>query len=109
MLKRLQRALRAGMLCGALCLGSAAAQSPSPLYKNPNAPLEERIQDLLARMTLEEKIAQITTVWTHKNDVLDAAGNFDAAKARKLYPNGIGQWARPSDRMGNPDASVPLR
>jgi len=30
-----------------------------PLYKNPAAPIEARVQDLLARMTLEEKAEQL--------------------------------------------------
>jgi len=31
-----------------------------PLYKQKNAPVEKRVEDLLSRMTLEEKIAQIS-------------------------------------------------
>lgn len=30
-----------------------------PLYLNPDAPLEERVNDLISRMTLEEKISQM--------------------------------------------------
>lgn len=30
-----------------------------PLYKNPKAPIEDRVEDLLSRMTLEEKCAQV--------------------------------------------------
>lgn len=30
-----------------------------PLYKNPNAPIEERVSDLLPRMTIEEKVSQM--------------------------------------------------
>ncbi|MBX5462350.1 MAG: glycoside hydrolase family 3 C-terminal domain-containing protein [Steroidobacteraceae bacterium] len=89
-----------------LTASTNAAESPrgEPLYRNPAAPVEQRVEDLLSRMTLEEKIAQITTVWTQKNDVLDARGNFDPAKARKLYPAGIGHFARPNDLrgLGNP-------
>jgi beta-glucosidase len=33
-----------------------------PAYKNPNLPLEERVEDLLARMTLQEKIDQLSGV-----------------------------------------------
>jgi len=33
----------------------------NPPYRNPKLPLEQRIADLLSRMTLEEKIAQITS------------------------------------------------
>ncbi|KAB2579451.1 Beta-glucosidase BoGH3A [Lasiodiplodia theobromae] len=31
----------------------------APLYKNPSAPVEDRVQDLLSRMTLQEKVAQL--------------------------------------------------
>lgn len=32
------------------------------IYKNPNAPIEERIKDLLSRMTLQEKLAQMAQI-----------------------------------------------
>ena len=32
----------------------------NPLYKNPNLPIEERVEDLLSKMTLDEKIAQLS-------------------------------------------------
>ena len=31
----------------------------TPTYKNPNAAIEDRINDLLPRMTVEEKVAQL--------------------------------------------------
>ncbi|KAH1033708.1 hypothetical protein J1N35_045882 [Gossypium stocksii] len=31
-------------------------------YKNPNAPIEDRVKDLLSRMTLQEKIGQMTQI-----------------------------------------------
>lgn len=39
----------------------------TPLYQNPDAPLEDRVADLLARMTLAEKIGQMTQV--EKNSI----------------------------------------
>src|SRR4051794_38948450 len=39
-------------------IGFAFAQN-SPLYKNPDAPLDKRVEDLLGRMTLEEKASQM--------------------------------------------------
>lgn len=51
-------------------------------------------------MTLEEKIAQITAIWQSKNALLDDRGGFDPEKAGKLYPAGIGHFARPSDLQG---------
>src|SRR6187397_2444364 len=69
-------------------------------YWNAALPVEQRVADLLARMTLEEKIAQITTVWTNKTQFQDAQNRFDPAKATAIRPNGIGQIARPSDPSG---------
>jgi len=69
-------------------------------YKNPALPLEKRVSDLLARMTLDEKIAQMLGVWQKKADtLLNADGYFDLHKARLHYKHGhgIGQVGRPSD------------
>jgi beta-glucosidase len=87
-----------------LCLSSwASAAERTPRYKDRRAPVSERVDDLLARMTLEEKIAQITTVWTTKLEMFDRNLRFDAAKASALHPHGIGQFGRPSDgRAGSP-------
>src|SRR5690606_16651071 len=71
-----------------------------------SAPVEYRVQDLLSRMTLEEKIAQITAVWTKKNELLDAKGNFNPDAATRLYPAGIGHFTRPQDRQ---QAGSPLK
>ena len=30
-----------------------------PIYKNANEPVEKRVEDLLGRMTIEEKMAQL--------------------------------------------------
>ena len=43
------------------------AQKSTPIYKNKNAPVEKRIDDLLKRMTLKEKILQ-TNQGTHGNN-----------------------------------------
>jgi beta-glucosidase len=79
---------------------SARPHQDQPLYKDPNAPLERRVEDLLSRMTLEEKIAQITCIWNRKQEILTPAGDFDPAKAKQIFPAGIGQVARPSDLRG---------
>jgi beta-glucosidase len=34
-------------------------QTPAPPYKNPALPVERRVEDLVSRMTLEEKVAQM--------------------------------------------------
>lgn len=37
----------------------AQETSPVPAYKNPSLPLDQRVDDLVSRMTLEEKISQL--------------------------------------------------
>ncbi len=46
-------------LMATLFVSGASAQRQTPLYLDQNAPLEQRIEDALSRMTLDEKIAVI--------------------------------------------------
>jgi beta-glucosidase len=79
-------------------------------YKNAALSPETRLRDLLARMTLEEKAAQMMCVWQEKSTKLvDADGNFDLAKAKAAFKkgHGIGQVGRPSDAGSKPtDAGI---
>jgi len=90
----------------ALSTGVAAPSSvtaqevETPLYKDASVETEARIADLLARMTLEEKVAQMLTIWEQKERVQAPNGDFDPAKASVAFPNGIGMIARPSDFRG---------
>ena len=45
-------------LCAALGPAAYAQQAP-PAYKDPKLPIEQRVDDLVSRMTLEEKISQL--------------------------------------------------
>ena len=44
-----------------------AARGDEPLYKDPSASIDDRADDLLARMTLEEKVAQLATMYPNAN------------------------------------------
>jgi len=79
---------------------AAIPRSAAAPYTNSRLRPEKRVRDLLSRMTLEEKAAQMMCVWQDKaKTLLDAEGNFDAAKARTAFKTGrgIGQVGRPSD------------
>src|SRR5438552_14952975 len=90
-----------GLAAGVALIQYAPAAAPGgPLYKNPAAQVEERVEDLLKRMTLEEKVAQMSSIWDAKSEVFDAKRELDPAKMAKRYPDGIGQFARPSDATG---------
>jgi len=74
--------------------------SRRPRTETPARPIDERVDDLLARMTLEEKVAQMLCVWRQKSATLvDDEGRFDAEKARRSFADGrgLGQVGRPSD------------
>jgi beta-glucosidase len=80
--------------------GAAAQKAERPLYRDPSQPVERRVEDLLSRMTLEEKVAQMITVWEHKDRIQTPAGDFSPQRASEAFPAGLGQVARPSDRRG---------
>src|SRR5688572_26680007 len=77
--------LRLGAGVSLLALLPAAARAATgeaaPLYKDPRAPVDLRVRDLLARMRLEEKVAQLVTLWQAKRGVVDDALRFDRGKA----------------------------
>ena len=78
----------------------SAAQTAVPIYKDPRQPVEARVNDLMSRMTLDEKVAQLETVWESKAKLQTADGHFSPELAAKNFPNGIGGFARPSDYRG---------
>lgn len=77
----------------------SSSYSDAP-YRDKSRALRERVADLLSRMTLEEKAAQMVCVWNLKKEtLLDDQGRFDPAKAAKHYGggHGLGQIGRPGD------------
>ncbi len=110
MTKLKRAALAAGVCLAAFGMAAPPASLAQPVaieramkdapYWNAALPTEQRVEDLLARMTLEEKVAQILTVWDSKAEIQGEGDVFDPAKAAARYPHGIGQIARPSDRAG---------
>ena len=103
-------ALAAG--AAALAIGAppvVAADGQSTNVTKPNAdapywnaalPTDQRVNDLLQRMTLQEKVAQMISTWLKKTEIQGADDSFDPAKASVKYPDGIGFFTRPSDRKG---------
>src|SRR5213083_1010688 len=74
-------------------------------YQDPKLPVEQRVTDLLKRMTLEEKIAQLEGAWENRDNVkdpkalfVDEKGNFLPAQASLLLKNGLGEMSRPSEK-----------
>ncbi|HEU4432424.1 MAG TPA: glycoside hydrolase family 3 N-terminal domain-containing protein, partial [Pyrinomonadaceae bacterium] len=85
-------------------VGRMSSQERPPDYKNPRLSVDARVADLLSRMTLEEKVAQLTCLWGERpqanpqtNFAADR-GEFSPAKAAQVMKHGIGQIARQRER-----------
>ena len=90
--------------------------TPDPLYLDRTQPVAARVGDLLGRMTLEEKIAQMHAFWLvlsedgrHQVRPGEAfIGGSDPEQVQQRLKNGMGQITRPLGTHGV-DAAVGLR
>jgi beta-glucosidase len=85
---------------------SISAQQANPPYKNASLPVAERVKDLMGRMTLEEKAAQLQSTWQNRGFPMapaayfvDPNGKLEVAKAKEFLKNGLGQFSRPSEAV----------
>lgn len=65
--------------------------SRNTLYQDPSQPIDARVRDLLARMTIDEKIAQLGSVWAF--EVMEGMA-FSEPRAQDRLKHGIGQITR---------------
>ncbi|HEX7061319.1 MAG TPA: glycoside hydrolase family 3 N-terminal domain-containing protein [Woeseiaceae bacterium] len=94
-------AIRLAAVAAVLALTSVPGfAADTVVYRDAAAPVEKRVDDLLGRMSLDEKVAQLRTVWDSKVQLYDGEGRFDPERARKLWPDGFGGFARPNDTQG---------
>src|SRR5271157_5630216 len=103
---------------------SSPATSPAPestpKYRNPNLAIDDRVADLLSRMTLEEKVHEIAGGWEAGAEVIDPTGTYTTESARAalsrsedadfVFParkaaillNGIQRYLHDKTRLGIP-------
>jgi len=73
------------------------------VYENPNAKIEDRIEDLLGQMNIEEKTCQMVTLYGYKRVLKDALPTSewknmlwkDGIGAIDEHLNGFQQWGLP--------------
>jgi beta-glucosidase len=81
-----------------LSLSAATTLAAQPLpYQDASLSTEQRLDDLLSRMTLQEKVAQLQTVWQQRRGMENRQQQFLADKAAEIIPLGIGHIGRPSE------------
>ncbi len=90
-----------------LVFGASLHAQDTPSYQDPKLPVEQRVADLLSRMTLEEKVAQLESVWENRQFFpeeraffVDEKGAFLPAVAAVQFKNGMGEMANPSQHRG---------
>ncbi len=91
----------------ALLLGVFVHAQETAPYLDASLPVEQRVADLLSRMTLEEKVAQLQGKWENsasRDDpsawFVDNKGNFLPDRAAVVLKQGMGQISRPSENRG---------
>jgi beta-glucosidase len=122
--------LIAAVLAVSLCTLAQSppiAMTPRPPYKDPHVSVDRRVEDLLSRMTVEEKIRQLDMYWGKEVAVMDgpnadgheasawseqktaaSLGNAGAGSVHDLYPlsagitNSIQRYAMEETRLGIP-------
>jgi beta-glucosidase len=75
-----------------------AAQAGALRYRDASLPIEDRVADLLPRMTLDEKVGQLVSGWESQVEVIDPTGTYTSEEARKAL---IAEWG--------PEAKLPPR
>ena len=79
------------------------------VYENPDAPIEDRIEDLLSQMTLEEKTCQMVTLYGYQRVLKDDLPTEewknslwkDGMGAIDEHLNGFRQWGLPPSTNEN--------
>jgi len=89
----------ARLTLAALAWTAAAAGAAAPLpYQDPTQPVEARLADLLGRMTLEEKVAQLQDFVSADPKAFDEQGIFVGGADAAGLANGAGMvW--PGDEL----------
>lgn len=76
------------LLSSCLC-GATVSNKQKPIYKDAKAPVEDRINDLVGRMTLEEKILQLNQYTlgrnTNENNLGKEISNLPATLGSVIY------------------------
>jgi beta-glucosidase len=95
-----------------LLLVPAAAGAQTPPYKDPNLPVATRVNDLLSRMTLDEKLGQMTQA--ERGSVSNAQitqfrlGSLLSGGGSAPSPNTATSWANMYDNFQNAALATPL-
>jgi len=79
------------------------AAREAEIYRDPERPVDERVDDLLGRMTLDEKLGQLGSAWSFE---LAERGAFSQERAELLARHGLGHVTRIGGASGYDSADA---
>lgn len=88
----------AAVAAGCLCYPILSQDQAKPLYLDPRQPVELRIEDLLARMTLKEKVGQMNMPSVYIGQLGRDPATSGRAAVSSPWPTTPYKWARASRR-----------
>jgi beta-glucosidase len=79
-----------------------AQKGNEPAYKDAKVPVQQRVHDLLGRMTLEEKVAQLQSQWTLPGigPAFFQKDKLNESAAKQMLANGLGTMSFLDEFMG---------
>ena len=92
---------------------SNSQDNDKAVYKDPHAAVPDRVRDLLGRMTVEEKVAQLESGWVlpagagMPSSSMFSNGQLNEASAKKLAANGLGTYAFLDEFTSSGDTASP--
>ena len=111
------RTVLAIVLAALVAVPAGAAAADRPAYKNSHLPVRERVADLLSRMTLEEKVGQMTQTERYQvfdsetpirtwklGSILSGGGSTPTENTPKAWANMVDRFQRAAlkTRLGIP-------
>lgn len=83
--------MKTGYIILLSALLAVSCKEAAPVYKDASAPIDKRVEDLLSRMTLEEKVLQLSQYHyggrDNKNNIPDSFGEDTKTVGSVIYSN----------------------
>lgn len=102
------------LVCAISCNLTAQNKKEQPVYKDASRTVEERVNDLISRMTLEEKVFQLIQYTLGRNDnvnnVGEAVNNIPAELGSVIYFNSDPEYRNAAQRKAMEESrlGIPL-
>ncbi len=108
----MRRFLAAVLLLTATAVPTGTAAAADPIYRDPAQPIPARVADLLGRMSLDEKVGQMTQAERNAVSNADLAnfriGSLLSGGGSAPSPNNATSWANMYDSFQNAARATPL-